>query len=184
LKREVGFLILQYLGKVQMERCVKVFSFAVLFIFVAWAGRANAGEDDPAFINLGVGYFDLFDDDNAGEFRAEYRAADRYWIFKPFVGISLTSDRAVHGYAGVLSDFYFGRRIVVTPSVAGGYYDKGDGKDLGHEFEIRSGMEIAYRFDNRSRLGIGFYHISNAGLEDTKPGVEIVGLNFSIPFRY
>ncbi len=155
----------------------------VAAVITMWAGTVFAGQDDPAFINSGLGYYDLFDDDNAAAFRAEYRAETKYWIFKPFAGVSLTSDAAAHGYAGVLTDFYFGSRIVVTPSVAAGYYHNGDGKDLGHEFEIKSGLEVAYRFDDRSRLGIHFHHISNAGLEDTKPGVEVLGINYSLPLR-
>jgi len=150
---------------------------------IALPGTALAGQDDPAFINISAGYYDIFDDDNAAELRLEYRSKNKYWIFKPFAGVAATSDSAVYVYAGILTDYYFGRRIVVTPSIAPGYYHKGDGKDLGHEIEINSGLEVAYRFDDRSRLGIHFHHISNAGLEDSKPGVEILGINYSIPLR-
>ncbi|MBT3334131.1 MAG: acyloxyacyl hydrolase [Rhodospirillaceae bacterium] len=148
-----------------------------------WCTTAVAEQDDPAFLNFGVGYYDLFDDDNAAAFRVEYRAESKFWIFKPFAGVSATSDGAAYGYGGVLTDFYFGLRIVATPSVAAGYYHNGDGKDLGHEFEIKSGLEIAYRFDNRARLGVHFHHISNGGLEDTKSGVEVLGINYSLPLR-
>ncbi len=95
----------------------------------------------------------------------------------------VTSDGAFFPSAGLYSDFYFGRRIVISPSAAAGLYLKGDGKDLGHVFEIRSGFEVAYRFDNRARLGLLFYHISNAGLEDDHRGTEILGLAYSIPLN-
>ncbi len=156
---------------------------AMIVNSVVWSSNAHAGTDDPAFINIGAGYYDIFDDDNATELRLEYRAETKYWIFKPFAGITATSDSAAFGYAGVLTDYYFDRRIVVTPSIAAGYYHNGDGKDLGHEFEIKSGLEIAYRLNDRSRLGIHFHHISNAGFENTKPGVEILGINYSVPLR-
>lgn len=72
----------------------------------------------------------------------------------------------------------------MTPSVAAGPYLRGGGRDLGHVFEIRSGLEIAYRFNDRSRLGLLFYHISNAGLGDDKnPGAEALGLTYSIPLN-
>lgn len=147
------------------------------------ATAAVAEEDDPSFVTIGGGYFDIVhNDDAAGELRLEYRDKHRFWIFKPFAGATVTTDGSVYGYAGVLTDFYFGRRIVVSPSVAAGPYIEGGGKDLGHVFEIRSGLEVAYRFDDRSRLGVLFYHISNAGLgDDENPGAEILTLSYSIP---
>ena len=54
----------------------------------------------------------------------------------------------------------------------GDIYGEGDGKDLGHAIEFRSGIEVAYRFDDYSRLGLSFTHISNAGLDERNPGVE------------
>ena len=94
-----------------------------------------------------------------------------------------SSDAAFYGYAGVLVDFYMGRRVVLTPSFAAGLYEDGDGKDLGHAVEFRSSMELAYRFDDRSRLGVSFYHLSNAGLSNNNPGTEVLSLNYSIPLN-
>ena len=148
-----------------------------------FTGAVKAEEDDPSFLNIGVSYFDVFGDDDATAFRAEYHDKTKFWIFKLFGGVEVTTDGSVFGFAGILTDYYFGRRIVVTPSVAPGYYHQGNGKDLGHEFEIKSGIELAYRFDDRSRVGVYFHHISNAGLEDTKPGVEALGISYSIPMR-
>lgn len=139
--------------------------------------------DDPAFLSVGVGYYDIFDNDNAAELRIDYRSNLKFLFVKPFAGAVVTSDGAFFPSAGLYSDFYFGRRIVISPSSAAGYYFKGDGKDLGHVFEIRSGIEVAYRFDNRARLGLLFYHISNAGLEDDHPGTEVLSLGYSIPLN-
>ncbi len=140
-----------------------------------------AAQDDPHFLTLAAGYYDINDDEDAAEFRAEFSARNKLWIFKPFGGLMGTSDKAFYGYAGLLVDVYFGRRIVVTPSLAAGLYEDGDGKDLGHIVEFRSSIELAYRFDNRSRLGLSFYHLSNAGLDDNNPGTEVLSLNYSIP---
>jgi hypothetical protein len=152
---------------------------------ISAASPVHADEDDPSFLTIGGGYFDIVNnDDSAAEFRLEYRDKHRFWIFKPFAGAIATSDGAFYGYAGVLTDFYFGRRIVISPSVAAGPYIEGGGKDLGHVFEIRSGLEVAYRFDDRSRLGLLFYHISNAGLgDDENPGAEVLTLSYSIPLK-
>ena len=92
-----------------------------------------------------------------------------------------TTDSAVYGYAGIGMDIFFGRRVVLTPNFAVGAYHDGDGKDLGHAVEFRSGLELAYRFDNRSRLGIAVHHISNASLGDSNPGTESVVLTYAIP---
>lgn len=144
-----------------------------------WGAKA----DDPDYLSVGAGMFDVNDDEEAGEFRLEYRSDYRFLYFlKPFVGVSATTDRAVYGYFGVLADLYFGKRIVLTPSAAVGGYSDGDGKDLGSTIEFRTGGEIAWRFDDRSRLGVAFHHISNANLDDVNPGTEIVVLNYSLPF--
>ena len=104
------------------------------------------------------------------------------WIFKPFSGLLLTSDSAVYGYGGVLLDVFFGPRIVLTPSFAAGLYHGGAGKDLGHAVEIRSQIEIAYRFAGRTRLGVGLIHISNAGLDDRNPGTNTLMATYAVPF--
>ena len=147
------------------------------------AEPAAAAEDDPHFLTLAAGYYDINDDMDAAEFRAEFRARNKFWMFKPFGGFMATSDAAFYGFAGFLIDLYFGRRVVLTPSLAAGLYEDGDGKDLGHIVEFRSSIELAYRFDNRSRLGLSFYHLSNAGLDDNNPGTEVLSLNYSIPLN-
>lgn len=150
----------------------------------AAAPAAHAQQDeDPSFIALGAGYFDINDNEGAAEFRAEWRGRRSLWVFKPLVGVMGTSDGAVYGYGGVMVDLYFGRRIVFTPSFAAGAYHDGDGKDLGHTVEFRSAAELAYRFDDRSRVGVIFYHISNAHLGDSNPGTEVLSVNYAIPLN-
>tara|TARA_B100000686_G_C16791142_1_gene978816 strand:+ start:817 stop:1362 length:546 start_codon:yes stop_codon:yes gene_type:complete len=154
----------------------------VVFILYAALNPVVAEADDPPFFSFAVGSFDLVLDHNkATEFRAEYRSDKKIWIFKPFGGVMATSDSSFYGFGGVLLDLYFGRRIVFTPSFAGGYYERGDGKDLGHEIEFRSGAELAYRFDDRSRLGLSFYHLSNASIDTKNPGTEVLSIVYSVP---
>ncbi len=148
--------------------------------FAAAAPPALAGEDPP-FLALGVGFFDINDNEEAAEFRIEYRSARRLWIFKPFGGLMASSDAAIYGYGGILLDVFFGRRWVLTPSFAGGLYEDGSGKDLGHTVEFRSALELAYRFDSRARVGLSLYHISNASLAENNPGSEVLTLVYSIP---
>ena len=139
--------------------------------------------DDPAFLAFGGGYFDINDDNDAAEFRIEYRGGKRFWLFKPMVGGMATSDAAIYEFAGVNVDLFFGRRVVLTPNFAAGFYHDGDGKDLGHSVEFRSGLEIAYRFDSRARLGLALHHISNDSLDDNNPGTEILAIVYSLPLN-
>ena len=145
------------------------------------SGAARA--EDPDFLSVAVGYFDWNRTKNtAVEFRGEYRSDAKFWIFKPFGGLMATTDGGFYGFAGVLVDVYFGNRFVVTPSFAPGFYEEGSGLDLGHEVEFRSQIEFAYRFDDRSRLGVAVNHMANAGLGDSNPGTESAMVYYSIPF--
>ena len=146
------------------------------------AAPARADGDDPSFLVFGLGYYDMNkQDDTAVDFRLEYRHGEKFWIFKPWVGVEGTSDGAFYGAVGVLVDVYFGTRVVLTPSFGAGLYANGSGKDLGHAVEFRSQIELSYRFDDRSRLGVAFSHISNASIADENPGVEVLNIYYSLP---
>ena len=142
---------------------------------------AAFADDDPAFVTFHGGGYDVNDDELAGQFNLEIRSNWDDWYLKPFAGVMATTDAALFGYGGFLLDIYFGNRIVFTPNVAVGLYSDGDGKDLGSAIEFRSGVELAYRFDNRARLGVAFHHISNAGISDKNPGTETLTLTLSLP---
>ena len=143
-----------------------------------------AAADDPSFLSVGVGWYDINDDQHAVDFRVEYRAKEKILGFiKPWVGVEVTSDIAAYGVAGVLTDIFFGRRIVLTPSFGVGVYADGDGKELGSALEFRLQIELGYRFDDRSRLALAFGHISNASIGDTNPGTEIATIYYHIPLN-
>lgn len=157
---------------------------AIVLMAVAAFVAGPARAEDPAFLAVSAGYYDINDDYDAFEGRVEYRHDRKFWIFKPFAGVMATSDEAVHGYAGVLVDIYFGRRWVLTPSFAPGLYRDGDGKDLGGTIQFRSQLELSYRFDDRSRLGLSVNHISNASIYDSNPGTESVAITYAIPLGH
>jgi hypothetical protein len=157
----------------------------VLLVGALAAGGASgaSAEDDRSFLAFGAGWFDFNDDVQSVEFHAEIRTDyTLLWVLNPIAGLIVNTDRAVYGYVGVQADIFLGQRFVLTPSFAVGYYEEGDSKDLGHEIEFRSAVELAYRFDNRSRLGVQVYHLSNAGIGDSNPGTEVVALTYARPF--
>lgn len=138
-------------------------------------------QEDPDFFTLMLGAYDVNDDVASAEGHIQVRLNNRLWIFKPQFGLMFNSDAGFYGYGGVLVDAYFGKRFVVTPSFAVGGYSEGQSKDLGGPLEFRSAIEFAYRFGDRSRLGLQVSHISNAGIYDRNPGTESVLLTYSIP---
>jgi len=138
---------------------------------------------DPAYLTLGAGMFDITDEETTGMFRFEYRSDVELWIVKPIFGMEINLDGGFYGYFGLQTDLYFGNRWVLTPTAAVGGYAQGNSKDLGHGLEFRTGGEFAYRFDDRSRLGLAVHHISNANIGVKNPGVENITINYSIPFH-
>ena len=147
------------------------------------AGAAAAQEQyrEPDVFTLGVGAFDMNDDMTAAELDLQVRLNRRLWIFKPQAGLFATTDAGFYAYVGIYTDIYLGRRWVLSPSFGVGGFQEGDGKDLGGPVEFRSAVELAFRFDDSSRLGIQFGHISNASLYDANPGEEFLILNYSLP---
>jgi hypothetical protein len=148
------------------------------------AGQASAQvlrTDEPDFLVVGAGGFDINDDMTAAEFDAQFRLNTRLWIFRPQVGLFATTDSAFYAYAGIYSDFHLGDSVVLSPSISVGGFHEGDGKDLGGAIEFRSAIELAYKFENQSRLGLQFGHLSNASIYDSNPGEEFLILNYSIP---
>ena len=146
---------------------------------------SNTRAVDPDFLTISGGLFDFNrQKDEGGEFRLEYRSDKKLSIFKPFLTASLATNAMTFLGGGILVDVFFGRRIVLTPSFAPTlWFGKTDDLDLGHIIEFRSQIEIAYRFDDRSRLGLSVSHFSNASLGDKNPGTESLILNYSFPFE-
>jgi hypothetical protein len=158
-------------------------SAAILTLMTGAAPKAKAA-DDADFLRLGAGWWDFNRPDNyAAEFDIAYRSDYKWWFLKHQAGLLGTSDGSVYGYWGLYMDLYFGNRFVVSPSTAVGLYARnGAQSNLGSAIEFRSGIDFSYRFDDRSRLGLGIYHISNTGLwDDRNPGEETLMLSYDIP---
>ncbi len=163
-----------------------IIGLAAALLFAVPNAQADDGlKDDPDFLSVGVGYYDFNRQKEEGaEFRLEYRSDKKFFFFKPFLAAAYTSTSQGFVGAGVLIDLYLGRRFVLTPSFAPHYYWGGNNKlDLGHALEFRSQLEFAYRFDNRSRLGVAISHYSNASIGDTNPGTETATVYYSIPLN-
>ena len=99
----------------------------------------------------------------------------------PVSGVMITDDEAVYVYTGYQmnqkSDY-----LTISPSFAVGYYDEGDGKDLGHEIEFRTQIQLLFEISSNSELGFSYNHISNASLGDKNPGANSYMFNFAKKF--
>lgn len=148
------------------------------------ASAAGASARDTDHIVAGAGWYDALSDNTAPSFRLEFRSGrDLIWGIRPFAGLMGTSEASFYGYGGLYRDFDAGHGIVLTVNGAVGYFDEGNGKDLGSALEFRLGGEAAYRFESGVRLGVTFYHLSNANTATHNPGVEVLGAFLAIPLN-
>jgi len=155
----------------------------LLFSFVIFPATSFA---DISRLSFGVGQYDVINTvDSAADFRVEYRLSEPmlFDLLTPWVGLEVTSDETVWGGGGLLFDYPIGNRWYLVPSLGVGLYDRGrSALRLGHVIEFRSQLELAYQFDNLSRVAFAISHLSNASLSSDNPGVEVLTLYWQIPF--
>ena len=89
----------------------------------------------------------------------------------------ITADNAVYLYTGVQAEYDMGP-LKLTPSFAPGYYNEGDGKDLGYPLEFKSEVQLSYNLSENSLFGMSYNHISNASLGNNNPGANSYSFNF------
>jgi lipid A 3-O-deacylase len=151
---------------------------ALLLLAAGLATAAPPAAAAEAFWSVSAGAYDVggytYD---TGEVGAEVCFAPRLrrqfperLELRPMGGAAVTTDGAFWGYGGLRADLAAGRRWVVSPSFGVVLYRAGSGKDLGGPVEFRSALEVARRLAGGSRVGLAFYHISNARLYDHNPG--------------
>lgn len=152
----------------------------------AAADREKGGQPAGRPVSTAVVSIGAFDAENAGQRASEagvqYRLPWSGWHLQPTVGGMATSAGAVSLYAGVSVEAPVGRHLSLRGSFAPGYYTPGRaGKDLGSALEFRSGLEVAVRLSGGWRVGVEYYHLSNAGLGRINPGQESLVLTLAIP---
>jgi len=155
-----------------------------LFCMPSLAQDATGGDTEQDYISVSVGYFDVFDDEGAVDFRAEYRAGHTYLnLVKPWAGVEVTSDTSIWAGGGALIDYEFTPSWYVTPSVGVGLYTDGDSDlDLDYPIQFRSQLEVSHQYDSGHRAGIALSHTSNADLGDDNPGTEVLSFYWHIPY--
>ena len=143
-----------------------------------------AGESsNETEINAYVGNFDFSDHkQHAALFGLQHRnpqLSRETFLGKlsPITGGFVTENSAFYIYTGAQADYEFGS-LTITPSFAPGYYNQGDGKDLGYPLEFKSEVQVSLNLNDNTRLGMSYNHISNASLGSKNPGANSYMFNF------
>ena len=157
----------------------------VALISFVFLGFANAEEIKPAEteLNFFTGMFDFSDTTQAaGVLGLQHQNDDLFrnsflGKLSPITGGFLTEKSAFYLYTGAQAEYNLGL-ITITPSFAPGYYNSGDGKDLGSALEFKSEIQVSLNLSDSTELGISYNHISNASLGDKNPGANSYMINF------
>lgn len=130
------------------------------------------------------GIFDVFDTKDKWMGGAEYNFDYIWKNLRPSLGGFVTDQHSYYLYGNMTYDFFLtdAHSWHISPDFGFGYYNHGDGKDLGGGFEFREGVAAGYKFQNGQDLGIALHHLSNASIYDRNPGVETLTVQYSIPF--
>ena len=162
-----------------------LFIFGFLFISILHT-HADEGNKDITFY---TGQFDITDnvgDDETSLFGIEHKNSNLFrdtflGKFSPITGAFVTGKGSTYFYTGVEGQYNLGP-IKILPSFTPGYYQKGDGKDLGSALEFKSEIKFGFDIFENSKIGYSYSHISNNDWGDTNPGTDNQQITFSKNF--
>ena len=99
----------------------------------------------------------------------------------PITGGFITDKDSVFIYTGVQIQYEIGP-LKITPSFAPGYYDRGNGKDLGMALEFQSKIRLSFDFFKDTKIGYSYSHVSNNNWGTINPGVNNETFSFTKSF--
>ena len=157
----------------------------VALISFSFFGFANSEDKktNETELNLFTGMFDFSDTKQAaGLFGLQHQNDDLFrksflGKLSPITGGFLTENSAFYLYTGAQAEYDLGL-FTITPSFAPGYYNSGNGKDLGSALEFKSEIQMSLNLSDNTEFGISYNHISNASLGDKNPGANSYMFNF------
>ena len=143
----------------------------------------EAENSNDTELNVFTGMFDFSDDkQSSGLLGLQHQNEELFrdsflGKLSPITGGFYTEKNALYLYSGVQAEFELGF-LTITPSFAPGYYNYGNGKDLGYPLEFKSEIQMTLNLSESSHLGMSYNHISNASLGTKNPGANSYMLNF------
>jgi lipid A 3-O-deacylase len=117
------------------------------------------------------------------KFNPSWRSPFHFLEFRPLLGVMTNALKSSYLYGGINFDLFATDSLVIAPGFAAGWYNRAEGKNLGFPLEFRTSIEFVWQFHDLSRLGIRFYHLSNASIGSRNPGEESLVLLYDIPVR-
>ena len=158
-------------------------SFFLLFFASSSIAEVKTFNDQSNEISFFTGTFDYSDHGKRStlfglEHQNENLNRDTFLgNLSPVTGVLFTGDNAGYIYTGVQAQYKIGS-LNFTPSFAPGFYNQGDGKDLGHLLEFKSELQFSLDLPKQSQLGFSYNHLSNASLGKKNPGANSYMFNF------
>ena len=140
-------------------------------------------------ISVYTGTFDVIDkegDDQTSLVGIEHKNPDLFrdtpfGKISPITGAFVTGENSVYFYTGIQAQYGIGP-LKIYPSFSPGYYEKGDGKDLGSVLEFKSEINVAFDILENSKIGYSYSHISNNDWGNSNPGTDNQQITFSKNF--
>tara|TARA_A100001011_G_scaffold361502_1_gene409665 strand:+ start:973 stop:1476 length:504 start_codon:yes stop_codon:yes gene_type:complete len=165
------------------------FKFLVFLTLLIYTVNSSLADEGSKEISFYAGTFDVIDkegDDQTSLFGIEHRNPTLFrdtflGKFSPVSGGFMTGDSSVYLYTGVEGQYGVGP-LKILPSFTPGYYEKGDGKDLGSALEFKSEIKVGFDIFENSKIGYSYSHISNNNWGDTNPGTDNQQITFSKNF--
>ena len=154
----------------------------IILLFASFPSSAEENTSETE-LNVFTGMFDFSDDkQRSGLLGMQHQNEELFrksflGKISPITGGFLTEKNAFYLYTGVQAEYNLGI-LKITPSFAPGYYNYGDGKDLGLPLEFKSEVQISLDLSDTTKLGLSYNHISNASLGDKNPGANSYMFNF------
>ena len=139
-------------------------------------------QPNTSFFGLSIGAYDVTHGRTGAAFNLEWQPGVRIvGVLQPLFGAFATTRGAIMAYGGVGAPIHFGNHIFVMPSLAVGAYGHGGGYDIGQVLAFRTGAEIAYEFEDKSRIGLDVAAIGSSVRRQDR--TEIISLVYTIPFN-
>ena len=162
--------------------------FLTVFFTPSQGENAETPESENEF-SFYTGTFDKIDkegDDKSKLFGIEHNNTNLFrdtfmGRFSPVSGGFLSGKNALYLYTGVQAQYELGP-LNVIPSFAPGYYDAGNGKDLGSVLEFKSEIKFNFNIFKDSKIGYSYSHISNNDWGERNPGIDNQQISISKNF--
>ena len=169
-----------------MKKIISSLLFSILSTLAIQAAELQNKNTDISFF---AGTFDVIDkegDDQTSLLGIEHKNSDLYrktWIgkFSPVSGAFITGDNSLYIYSGIEGQYGLGP-LKILPSFTPGYYEKGNGKDLGDVIEFKSEIKVGLELFDNSKIGYSYSHISNNDWGSTNPGTDNQAISISTKF--